>query len=190
MTLLDDKADLRETALAARKMAAMAHSDAGDALAKHFPEEIWPAAGGVVASYRPIGSEINPASLEAIALNRGCRLALPVMRDDEDALDFRGWKPGDPLEIRGFNVPEPSLGADVLTPDLILMPLLAVDLAGRRLGYGKGYYDRTVERLRQAGRPVLAGLAYEVQRVERVPTEGHDQNLDWLITEARAIRFF
>jgi 5-formyltetrahydrofolate cyclo-ligase len=189
MTLLDDKAALRKTALAARAEAAKRAPAAGDLLPRFFPDEFWPAAGGVVASYRPIGSEISPLALEAVAVARRCRLALPVMRAGEYGLDFRAWSAGEALDIRGFGVPEPSIDAPVLVPELILVPLLGVDLAGGRLGYGKGYYDRTIARLRADGAPRLIGLAFEAQRVERVPVGDHDETLDGLVTETCFVDF-
>lgn len=194
MTLSDDtlareKAELRRRVLDARAAAHASQPDAAGAIAEHFLSEHWPARGGVVASYRPIGSEASPAVLEAMALERGLGLGLPVMRRNEDALDFRAFAPGDRLEVRAFGVAEPALDAPVLHPDLVFAPLVAADLRGGRLGYGKGYYDRSLAALRAAKPVRVIGIAFEEQIVEAVPTGAFDERLDALLTPSRLVRF-
>ncbi len=162
----------------------MAAPDASEALIARFPAALVPP-GGVVAGYVPFHSEIDPRPLMRALAARCARLCLPVAptRGSDAPLSFRAWREGEPLERGGFGVPEPEPGAALVGPDLLLVPLLAFDRAGGRLGYGAGHYDRTLAILR-ARRPIIAlGLAYAAQEVERVPTEPHDARLDGIVTE-------
>jgi len=115
----------------------------------------------------------------------GARLALPVTppRGADEPVRFHLWSTGEILHVSAFGVHEPHPGNEVVEPDLVLLPLLAFDRRGGRLGYGAGHYDRTLERLR-AVKPIRAiGLAFAAQEVERVPTGPHDQPLDAILTE-------
>jgi len=180
------KSRARKQALAARKAAHAADPEAGRKLAAHFPDEIWPRIEAVVAGYRPIGSEIDPTALMETFFCEQTRLALPVVQGEGEALLFRRWQPGDALAKGAFNVEEPAGTAPEVRPVLVLVPLLAADLKGRRLGYGKGYYDRTLAALREAGTVIAVGLAHEAQLLPAVPAGGHDQRLDWIVTEKGA----
>jgi 5-formyltetrahydrofolate cyclo-ligase len=88
----------------------------------------------------------------------------------------------------GFGTREPSTEADDVVPDLVLAPLLAFDDTGGRLGYGGGFYDRTLRELRSAGEVIAVGVGYQAQRVAEVPSGDDDETLDWIVTEERAIR--
>jgi 5-formyltetrahydrofolate cyclo-ligase len=103
-------------------------------------------------------------------------------------LVFRAWVPGDAMDKGVWGIPEPKPDKPVLEPDILLVPLLAFDVDGCRLGYGGGFYDRTLARLR-AIKPVVAiGLAYDEQRVNAVPHLDYDQRLDWVLTPSGPIR--
>ena len=118
---------------------------------------------------------------------RGHPIGLPVVVAPGAPLAFRSWRDGDALAPAGFGLYEPAAGRRELTPALLLVPLLAFDRRGGRLGYGGGFYDRTLDRLRRTGRPVAVGLAYAGQEQRRLPLAATDQRLDWVVTEAEAI---
>ena len=185
MNLQAFKADLRRRALTARQSAHEAAPDAGDRLVEHFPFELL-APGSVVSAYWPLPGEIDPRPLMVELAARGARLALPVIVARGSPLIFRAWQAGDALEPRAFGLMEPSESAPVHVPDILLVPLLAIDPDGNRLGFGKGYYDRTLAGLRAAGAPLAVGLAYAAQMVVAVPVDEFDQPLDWIVTEVAA----
>jgi 5-formyltetrahydrofolate cyclo-ligase len=117
----------------------------------------------------------------------GATLALPVVVGRGEPLLFRRWLPGEALESAGFGTRVPSRASAELEPDVLLVPLLAADVTGNRLGYGAGYYDMTLRALR-ARKPVTAvGVAFDVQIVDMVPVIERDQRLDWVVTERRTI---
>ncbi len=112
----------------------------------------------------------------------GYGLCLPVMEAKGKPLLFRAWSPGDPLEEVMWGIREPLKTAAVVEPDIVLGPLLAFDVHGYRLGYGGGFYDRTLARLR-ALKPVVAiGIALDEQKVDAVPHADYDERLDWVLT--------
>lgn len=146
-------------------------------------------AGAVIAGYRAIRDEIDPEPTLLALAARGYGLALPASLDKGSPLEFRAWRSGDPLQPDHLGVPAPLASAPRTAPALILVPLLAFDRAGHRLGYGAGCYDRTLAAVR-AARPVLAlGLAFALQEVPMVPAAAHDSRLDGVVTE-RAVFWF
>ncbi len=136
----------------------------------------------VVAGYYPLHSEIDCLPLLAHLAARGWRSALPVVVTEDGPLEFRVWTPGAPLTPGKFRIPEPSADAPVVQPAVVLVPLLAFDAAGHRLGYGRGYYDRTIAALRRSGIVTAIGLAFDEQEVPQVPADGHDERLDWILS--------
>ena len=142
--------------------------------------------GSVVSAYSAMGSEIDPRLLVERLARDGFRAALPVVTPLGNPLVFRAWSPGERLVARTWGILEPAEDAPVVEPDVLLVPLLAFDRAGVRLGYGGGYYDRTLARLR-AIKPVIAiGLAFAGQEMADVPFGPHDQRLDWVLSPAGA----
>jgi 5-formyltetrahydrofolate cyclo-ligase len=142
---------------------------------------------GVIAGYRPVRREADPTPLLRELAERGLMLALPCVMEDR-RLIFRQWQFGDPLREGAWKIEEPLKQAPVVKPDMILLPLVAFDPQGQRLGYGGGYYDRLLadpayERARRVG------YGYEFQKVERLPSEAHDARLDYVVTEAALYRF-
>ena len=99
-------------------------------------------------------------------------------------LIFRAWREGQPLEPDAARISSPTAEAETLTPTLVIVPLLAFDRSGYRLGQGGGFYDRTLQALRAAGPLFTIGLAYAGQEIEQVPREIHDQALDAILTES------
>jgi len=144
------------------------------------------AQGAVVAGYDPIRDEADPRALMSELAALGHALALPCVVASRTALVFRVWKMGDALAPNAYGIAEPLPTARAVVPDVVLVPLLAFDDEGHRLGYGGGYYDRTFDSLPQARR---IGIAYAGQEVENVPREPHDHRLDMIVTEKGVRRF-
>lgn len=171
------KATLRAQALTAR-----AAGGDRDALDRHLIAALAPHAGAVLAGYWPMRDEADPRA--AMAAHDG-PVALPVVTGPARPLTFRLWQ-GGALERGPFGTSHPPESAPEVRPDVLIVPLAGFDDRGNRLGYGGGFYDRTLELLRKSG-PVLAvGLAFEVQRLPAIPTEPTDQPLDLIVTEGGA----
>ncbi len=185
VTVVEAKRTLRAQALAHRDALAARHG--GEAAAMRFLEAVPLSPASIVAGYWPMRNELDPRPLLRRLNNAGHQCALCVVDGRRRPLTFRHWQPGMALEPGVFGTAVPPASAGVLTPNIVLTPLLAFDEEGYRLGYGGGYYDRTLAGLRASGgeRHVAVGLAYEGQRVESVPHDAPDQRLDWIITEAR-----
>ena len=183
------KRALRTVARRRRSLLAQAAGAAAPAqLLEHFGAALQPAPGTIVSGYWPSRDEIDSRPLMTALHRRGHLCALPVIVTAQTPLAFRRWAPGDAMAPGAFDIPVPPESAPALTPGLLLVPLLAFDPTGARLGYGGGFYDRTLDALRAAGPVIAVGLAYAGQRVEDVPGEASDQRLDWIVTEAEAIR--
>ncbi len=136
----------------------------------------------MVAGYLPQGSEVDPGPLiDALVLN-GWTSCLPRATDRDRPLDF--FAVDGPFIPDAFGIPAPPETAQCLSPHLVIVPVLAFDRTGARLGQGAGCYDRTIAALRAAGRVRVIGLAYGGQEVDRVPTDDHDQRLDGILTDA------
>jgi len=139
---------------------------------------------GVVATYYPMGGEINPLLLVDWLRQIGWKIALPTVIEPHTPLVFRQWDEGAHLHTGVHGIQQPPDDAAVCVPDVILIPLLAFDAKGRRLGYGGGYYDRTLEELEKAGHEaVTIGLSFALQEVVNVPNESWDHCLDMFLTE-------
>jgi 5-formyltetrahydrofolate cyclo-ligase len=185
--VLQAKAKLRSEATARRDaLPAQARQAAADAIAaRSFPLPIAP--GTVVSGFMPLGTEINPLPLMRKLVDQGARLALPVVTGRGVPLVMRAWAFGEPLSSGVWGIREPGAEAAEVEPDVLLVPLLAFDRAGHRLGYGGGYYDRTLALLRER-KPVAAiGLAYAAQEVPKVPATPRDALLDLVLTERDVI---
>ncbi|MFN3991557.1 MAG: 5-formyltetrahydrofolate cyclo-ligase [Tabrizicola flagellatus] len=172
----DVKAAARAAAFARRADAfAAGQGQAAEILADFLA----PHAGKVLSGYMPMRTEIDP--LPAMAAHQGT-VGVPVIMAKATPLRFREWSPGCKLVEGAFKAMIPEEGAWV-EPDVLIVPLLAWDRRGFRLGYGGGFYDRTLAGLRARG-PVLAvGFAFAAQEVEAVPTDEFDQRLDAVVTE-------
>lgn len=188
-SLDERKRELRTSAK--RRRAEAAAEDpvaAGYALCERVLGALSLPAGCVVSAYWPMGSEIDPRPLMHRLHDDGHPIALPVVVRARSPLVFRAWRPEDPLEPAGFGTRVPLENRPQLTPRVLFVPLLAFDRAGHRLGYGGGFYDRTLAALRGAGAALAVGVAYAAQELPAVPCDDDDQVLDWIVTEAEAIR--
>ena len=140
---------------------------------------------GVIALYKALGAELDPRPLGDGLVKQGWSIALPCVEVENGPMVFRAWKPGERLAHDLSGLPAPLSSAAEVAPDLILVPLLAFDRTGGRLGQGGGHYDRTLEALRTGPKPPPAiGFAYSGQEVPGLPREPHDQALDGFLTEA------
>ncbi len=142
----------------------------------------------IVSGFYPFRSELDCRPLLSALGEAGCATALPVIVAASQPLAFRQWAPGEPLEPGDWNIPVPPASAETLVPDILLVPLLGFDRAGYRVGYGGGFYDRTIAALRSEKQVTAIGLAFSAQEVDDVPRETHDMALDWVLTETGLIR--
>ncbi len=181
---------MRSSARRRRRTLHKAHGGrAALALCDHVFKAPFMVDAGVVAAYWPTGDEIDTRPLLDGMAEHGMVCALPVIVGPGRPLIFRRWQPGTDLVTGPFNVQIPDENSPVVIPHIILTPLLAFDQAGYRLGYGGGYYDRSLAVLRQCSPNVVAcGLAFSGQEVSAIPHDIYDQILDWMITEKQVRR--
>ena len=190
MNLIDDKRTLRSAMLAWRSGLEEAERRvAADGLLATLRRERPIETPAVVSGFWPIKEEIDIRSLMIELSNQGCQLALPVVQGKGLPLVFRAWRPGDPLEAGVFGTLQPSAKREVMEPDALIVPLLACDEEGWRLGYGGGFYDRTLAGLRAKKTIRAVGVGFNDQLVPEVPHGPSDQRLDWLLTDKRACAF-
>jgi 5-formyltetrahydrofolate cyclo-ligase len=181
------KAILRREAIARREaLPAAERAKAAEAIAaRDFPVVVTPAT--IVSGFSPMKSEINPIPLMRRLADMGARLALPVVAGKGKPLIMRAWVFGEPLASGVWGIREPPPEAPEVLPDILIVPLLAFDRRGHRIGYGAGYYDMTIAALR-AQKPVTAiGIAFAAQEIDAVPTTPRDARLDLVLTEKEVI---
>jgi 5-formyltetrahydrofolate cyclo-ligase len=189
-TNADSKAALRRDALARRgriepaARAAFSHRLAKEGLRL---ARLW--RPRIVSVFYPLRDEPDTLLLLTSLTSEGYATALPAVIARGSPLAFRLWRPGDPTRAGAMSIQEPLKAASVVDPDLLFVPLACFDRRGHRIGYGAGYYDRSLARLR-AVKPVhAAGVAYGVCEIAAVPYETHDQSLDAIVTEQETILF-
>ena len=140
-----------------------------------------------MSGFSPLKSEINPVPLMRKLADAGARLALPVVAGRGKPLIMRAWAFGEPLHAGVWGIREPRPEAPEVAPDILLVPLLAFDRSGHRIGYGAGYYDMTITRCARP-KPVLAiGIAFAAQEIDAVPATPRDARLDLVLTEREMI---
>lgn len=141
----------------------------------------------IISAFYPYQSEIDTRPLLGKLAGEGWTTALPVVTKIGQPLFFRRWFPGEPTVPGKWDIPRPPDDAPVVEPNVLLVPLLAFDRKGYRLGYGGGFYDRTLEGLRAKKRVIAIGVAYAAQEVAAVPVDEHDQLLNFVMTEKELI---
>lgn len=171
------------TAAKRRRDGMAATADIGAALANEFGAAFELPTALVVSGYYPIGSEANVMPLLEALRHAGHSIALPIVAGADRPLDFRRWDAETPLKPGPFDIPQPTEEAPAVRPDLILAPLLAFDRCGNRLGYGGGFYDRTIRTIREHQPVMCVGVAYAAQEVPGVPHDATDTPLDRILTE-------
>lgn len=162
----------RSEAVASRMMVLLAR----------FPE-------GAISAFRSFGDEIGTAPLLECLDAKGYRIGLPIVIGKGKPLVFRQWRPGDTMASGPYGIEQPLDTAPEIEPDILIVPMAAFDAQGYRVGYGGGFYDRSLAALR-AKKPVVAiGLAYDEQEVATVPRDQYDARLDYLVTPTRTLEF-
>lgn len=136
-----------------------------------------------VAVFWSIGTEPSTFPLLANLARQGVATALPVMQGRDAPLLFRLWKESEPLAEVKWGIKEPLPSAREMLPDLLFVPLVAYDRAGNRLGYGAGYYDRTLAKLRATKTITAVGVAFCIQEMAEIPVEAYDEKLDYVLTD-------
>jgi len=180
------KKALRDEARARR--AALARPDFAARLAAHA-DAIGIGTASLVGAYVALPGEADPhLLLQALAL-KGCTFAFPRVVEKGAALAFHRWKPGDVMTSGAYGIAEPRPDWPIAHPRILLVPLLAFDAQGHRLGYGGGYYDRTIATLKHKGPLRTIGVAYAGQEVPELPGEPHDARLDGVVTEEGYVSF-
>lgn len=182
----DEKRRLR------RKVARQKNVDAWKAVARRLPA--WrlmltfpPYRCRIFAAYYPIGDEISPMFVEQRLRLFGWRRALPFGTDVHSPVVFRLWNKGELIAKDAFGVLGPPEEAPIVEPDLLIVPLVAFDRRGGRIGQGGGTYDRTIANLRARRKVFVLGLAYACQEAPEIPMEPHDERLDAILTETEFI---
>jgi 5-formyltetrahydrofolate cyclo-ligase len=181
------KAELRREAIARRDaLPADARKAAADTIAaRKFPIPIVP--GMIASGFMPLKSEINPLPLMQKLAEAGAQLALPAIAGRGKPLIMRAWHWGEQLDPGQWGIREPKPTAPDVAPDILLVPLLAFDRAGHRIGYGAGYYDMTIAALRALKPATAIGIAFAAQEIPAVPVTPRDARLDLVLTESEVI---
>ena len=179
-----DKAALRKVAKVQRKEAAQANPTASAEAMQALLEYLGAVTPRCLAGYLPIGSELDPQPALQRLHERGAQTALPVVVAEAQPLIFRAYQSGDDLITEAFATRAPTAQAAQVMPDLVLVPMLAFDRKGYRLGYGGGFYDRTIAQFQQKKLDcAFIGFAYAAQQVDEVPVGAYDLPLNVIITE-------
>ena len=183
MDTASQKKTLRTTARVRRAELAAAMPDHAARLAAHA-DALDILAGTIVSGFLAMPGEVDPGPLMARLAAKGATLAVPRVAAKAAPLVFHRWTPETRLVVSSFGVSEPDPATPIVEPNVLLVPLLAFDPAGYRLGYGGGFYDRTLGALRANGPIRAIGVAYAGQEVENLPHDDFDERLDMVLTEA------
>lgn len=180
-----DKSLLRREMMEKRqRLSGTAHANAATSVARHFADHPILAFAPSFAGYLAIRGEIDTLPTFRIMEHTRRPTALPRMEPRTKLLHFREWKEGDVLETGPHNIREPEASSPAFLPAIVLVPTLAFDRFGTRLGYGGGWYDRTMAALRGGpNAPLFIGVAHTIQECDTLPYEPHDQILDGILTE-------
>ncbi len=179
---LQGKSELRRVARDKRK--ALAHAGFASALARHA-EQLPLAHGIIIGGYHALPDEADPHLLLERLVGLGCHIAFPRVTAKNQPLEFHRVPDGEMLAPGTYGIQEPLEHWPRVVPGMLLVPLLAFDASGHRLGYGGGFYDRTLEKLDV---PAI-GIGYAGQEVTSLPHEAHDRTLDMILTEQGLRRF-
>lgn len=174
----------REAAFARRKVA---FEGAGGAQAARLSEVLAGHRGVPLSGYMAMRTEIDPTPAMEEAAAHG-PVGVPVIIGRAQPLRFARWEPGCAMKDGPFGARVP-VAEDWLEPEILIVPLVAFDAGGNRLGYGGGFYDRTLELLRGRRATLAIGFAFDAQEAETLPLEPTDQPLDMIVTESRVMRF-
>ncbi len=137
--------------------------------------------GKIIGGYYPYNNEVDCIQILEKFKKKNYIISLPKIKNNFQ-MDFIQWSPKDPLVVNKFGIPEPSKG-NIKLPDILLIPLLSFDIKLNRVGYGGGFYDRYIHKIKKKKKPLLIGLAYSFQRVKKISTNKYDEKLDFVVTE-------
>jgi len=182
------KQAMREEALARRPALRLAAPDAAWRMARNFIAAVPLPPASVVSAFVAIGEETDPSPLIDLLRKEGHSIALPRVVRKGEKLAFHLYGPGATLVPGVFGLSQPGKDWPEAIPDVLVVPLLAFDARGNRLGYGAGFYDRTLTALRASRKILAAGFAFAGQEVPDVPHRDSDEPLDWIVTELGARR--
>jgi 5-formyltetrahydrofolate cyclo-ligase len=188
------RAALRRKSIAARQaLPAAEHAQASALILDHLAALLLPRAAGIIAFCWPIRAEVDCRPLVQHLMNNGWRAAMPVVVAPAAPMEFRNWAPDSPLISDPFGIPVPdtdTLAPASQTPDVLLLPLVAYDMAGYRLGYGGGYFDRTIAKLAGGStQPLTVGVGFSIGAVTTIHPGTHDIPPAWIVTELGAKQF-
>jgi 5-formyltetrahydrofolate cyclo-ligase len=185
----DEKSTLRAATLAKRDaMPAAERQAAAETLAaRGLPIAVKP--GAIVSGFMPMKTEINPLPLLRKIAGEGAKLALPCIDGRGKPLIMRAYQFGDAFKSGQWGIREPMPDAPEVKPDILLVPLVCFDRSGQRIGYGAGYYDRTIANLRALKAITTIGIAFAMQEIPQVPSTERDERLDFVLTEKEILTF-
>ena len=182
------KADIRKQVLQFRNnITSIKQQNAAQFARNNFIQNIVLTGDEIIAAYMPINSELDCLPLVEKLQKLGHEICLPVVVEKNQAMVFRRWEQGGKLCKDAHNISTPNAKSKSMIPDIIIMPLVAFDKNGTRLGYGKGYYDRTIAKMEK--KSLLVGYAFAGQEVEYIEQEAHDVPLDYLVNEKEVRQF-
>jgi len=183
------KSALRTATLAQRDVmpAAERQAAAETLAARGLPIAVKP--GAIVSGFMPMKTEINPLPLLRKIAGEGAKLALPCIDGRGKPLIMRAYQFGDVFKSGQWGIREPMPDAPEVKPDILLVPLVCFDRSGQRIGYGAGYYDRTIANLRAIKPITTIGIAFAMQEIPQVPATERDERLDFVLTEKEIIAF-
>ena len=187
MSSSPEKHQLRMAARQARALVTPAERDMAGKHVSSLLVESFDFDGKIVSVYWPIGDELDTRTFIKTASDAGVTLCLPVVLSRNAPLIFRKWISEAHLEAGPHNTRHPGSDAPELVPDILIVPLLGFNRQGVRLGYGGGFFDRTLAKVRKNKEILAIGLAYAVQEMAKLPVDAHDQPLDWVVTEREVI---
>lgn len=194
MSVNKEKAELRERLQDARRQFPPKERAAATKLVcKHGETLICDLAGNsketIVSGFWPTRDEIDIRPLMVQLSKEGFACALPVVDQKQEPLKFRQWELGQPLKEDELGLHQPREDAALVSPQILIVPLLAFDQDGYRLGWGGGFYDRTLTNLRAEGQVTAIGVGFSLQQVNKLPRSRHDQRLDYMVTDKGSIKF-
>jgi len=188
-SISEQKADFRTAALAARDAMPPEERQRGGEIIAARPFPVTIKQGMIVSGFMPLKSEINPLPLLKVLAAAGAKLALPAIAGRGKPLTMRAYAFGDEFARGQWGIREPRPEQPEVYPDVLIVPLACFDRAGNRIGYGAGYYDMTIRRLRDMKKVIAVGIAFAVQEIAKVPATERDERLDLVLTETDVIDF-
>lgn len=181
--MLEQRRNFMQTLTAEQK------SNLEASVAKNFFKDFLIAKATVIAGYWPLQDEFNCKALLHELSAQGYILCLPVVDPKANVLQFRKWQPEVKLVKSIFGIMIPADETEVIEPEVVLVPFIAFDPHGHRLGYGRGHYDFTLEHIREKRKVLSIGLGYDIQKVDKIDIEVTDQPMDKVVTESTVFEF-